>query len=774
MKNHLLLKQATAMVLSIMLILTAIPMVMSAESTNLYGKKLLVSGDSIASGWRDTAYEKSDYHNGGGWAARLENDYGMTVTKAAVAGQSLTVIENRGHIVQQLHNNKNNDYDYVLLQGGFNDAMGENKKGADYDNPEVAPYGEVSNSANVEDFNTDTFAGALEELFYYAKQYFPSAQIGFIITYQTPQSQYGGRTADVDAMRLQWNIAKEACKKWDIVCLDLFDGITASGESYSNLLDSNNINSPNFPGNGDNIHLSTAGYDLVTPYIAEWMQTDMQSDTQLDWEEVPDLSLDFEDTYLDSNGNPYYDNTAENWSAGNGRGSKAEAVTEADGNNAVRLTYDGENNNENYNANAVLNIYNPETKSKFVGTEGVTYTVSFDYKVEQTDGQALQLFIAPSNREQGYPYRNYAFQDTDMGPKAVMPNRETAFTEASGVITETTQGWVHTSVEYTAMAPVGGHTTYPIILLQTNGKVTSASTKGNYASVLIDNIKIELPKRALITCYNYDGSDKAFYIYDNTLFADLNTPSRRGWIFEGWYTDSEYTQKAADNELVGNYGAIYAKWSGDGDAMTPYKITDSINVDIKNVSSCTLSGSELNQISYVRNSMIDAAGSASVSDFYGSYVFSSEITVANSNEKFIIDNIQFTNPTSNTVMFYVELPDFEKSGAEWGLALGNRGICIYQNSNWIWTNISAGINRFDYCLNNKWVESTLSSEGVFTGLPSGYKRYIRIDLSALTYKNTVDFTGEYNTFVCGVFSGVLGTRNNLAVKVRYRLGSRNC
>ena len=34
--------------------------------------------------------------------------------------------------------------------------------------------------------------------------------------------------------------------------------------------------------------------------------------------------------------------------------------------------------------------------------------------------------------------------------------------------------------------------------------------------------------------------------------------------------------------------------------------------------------------------------------------------------------------------------------------------------------------------------------------------------------------GSYGPFGIAVFYGVPGTRNNLAVKVRYRHGSRNC
>ena len=120
----------------------------------------------------------------------------------------------------------------------------------------------------------------------------------------------------------------------------------------------------------------------------------------------------------------------------------------------------------------MLNLYDPAAKSKFVGTAGVTYTITFDYKVEETDGKELQLFIAPSNRSTGYPNGNPAFAGTDMGPKAVMPNRETAFTEASDVIREKTDEWVKASVEYTAQTAVDGQTVYPILLLQTNGNLS--------------------------------------------------------------------------------------------------------------------------------------------------------------------------------------------------------------------------------------------------------------------------------------------------------------
>lgn len=187
-------------------------------------------------------------------------------------------------------------------------------------------------------------------------------------------------------------------------------------------------------------------------------------------------------------------------------------------------------------------------------------------------------------------------------------------------------------------------------------------------------------------------------------------PAREGYFFDGWYTDASYTKKAGNEELVSQYTEIYAHWLGDGSAMTPQTITDYLTVTAtKSVSSCALDTSSLGEsVRFVRNSMLDAAGSGSVSDFYGSYVLSSEEAVANDGEKLVIDNIQIVSPSANTVLFYVELPDYERTNAAWGLGLGDRGICITQGSAWIWTDTGGGDLPFAYAMNNEWVESTIS------------------------------------------------------------------
>ncbi len=259
-----------------------------------------------------------------------------------------------------------------------------------------------------------------------------------------------------------------------------------------------------------------------------------------------DTTLDFEDTYYNVAGTIYYGSSAENWSAANGRGSNAELVTEESGNHAVRLSYDTENNNENYNANAVMNFYDKTTREKFVGTPGTNYTITFDYKVEETDGKELRLFIVPSCREKGYPVNAASFELTDMGPKAVMGGGDFPFDNpAADVLTEKTDGWKKAVVKYTAQEAYYGHTVYPILLLQTNGKTKDATHTGQraYASVLIDNIKIRETVYPLVKV----TSDGVYYPYDNesesltvtqsstALFDSDSIPSKNNALFVGWY-----------------------------------------------------------------------------------------------------------------------------------------------------------------------------------------------------------------------------------------------
>ena len=176
LKEHVTLKRITAITLIVTLLLTTLCVfpVGAEKADTVKGKTLLFAGDSIGAGWRDTD-GVDDFANSGGWAKRLADDYGMEVTAAATAGAPLSSIreaEGRPAIVNQLHTYKNSDFDYVILQGGFNDAMGTN---AEHTKETAAKLGKMTDNYSQSGFDTATFAGALENLFYYAKEYFSEA-----------------------------------------------------------------------------------------------------------------------------------------------------------------------------------------------------------------------------------------------------------------------------------------------------------------------------------------------------------------------------------------------------------------------------------------------------------------------------------------------------------------------------------------------------------------------------------------------------------------------
>ena len=210
----------------------------------LKGKSAVFFGDSIT------------WNEGISWAYKIE-DYGVYSTKAGVSGASVSTIR-ANRIITQLHGNQNPGYDYVVLHGGVNDAMSN------------GPIGEMSASFDLADFDTSTYAGALEEMFYYAHEYYPNSKIGYIVNYAVPLSatDANGKLGNYFA------VGKQICEKWNIPYIDLYSGIVPGTEdvTYSDLIDVNNPDSIYFPSAGD-VHTNEAGYEVLTPHIADWMTT---------------------------------------------------------------------------------------------------------------------------------------------------------------------------------------------------------------------------------------------------------------------------------------------------------------------------------------------------------------------------------------------------------------------------------------------------------------------------------------------------------------------
>lgn len=149
-------------------------------------------------------------------------------------------------IVTQILKHKNEKYDYVLLQGGVNDAMDE------------APLGKMSLSYELEDFDSSTYIGMLDITFYYLTKYYYGSSMGVMITYPTPNaSDYGwkGLTSSPDEY---YDVLRKICDKWEIPYIDFYK------EELSNVITEEEL--------PDGLHLNDQGYQKISPYLADFIQ----------------------------------------------------------------------------------------------------------------------------------------------------------------------------------------------------------------------------------------------------------------------------------------------------------------------------------------------------------------------------------------------------------------------------------------------------------------------------------------------------------------------
>ena len=224
-----------------------LPPMTDGTASSLYGKRALFAGDSISFGYADTPV-------GGvsrAWAGRLAYRYNMDCTNASVSGATLTAKYPANRILSQLTPHLADSYDYVILEGGFNDAN-PNGKGQD------APVGTVTPPGTEAGFDAATFVGALEELFATVHSAFPDARIGFILTYRTEKHP---AAAAVFATYVPAALA--ACEKWGVSCLNWFGDDTVNREVLA---------TDTYTYLRDGVHPGSAAYDRLTPYVAAFME----------------------------------------------------------------------------------------------------------------------------------------------------------------------------------------------------------------------------------------------------------------------------------------------------------------------------------------------------------------------------------------------------------------------------------------------------------------------------------------------------------------------
>ncbi len=220
----------------------------SAENP-LAGKSVLFVGDSICEAICEAAGGRWETGKSiTGWAGRIIENNGMTGANLGKSGASVSNCRGANMVVNQLaaQSQVNTDYDYVIMHGGVNDAW------------DSAPVGEMTEGFDGP-FVYSTFAGGLEDMFHYAKETFPNSQFGFIINFQLPSATYG-RLSD---MTEYVDMTIKICEKWEIPYLDLYNNESINGE----------LKGTTTAYLHDYIHPNKDGYDIITPYVENWLKT---------------------------------------------------------------------------------------------------------------------------------------------------------------------------------------------------------------------------------------------------------------------------------------------------------------------------------------------------------------------------------------------------------------------------------------------------------------------------------------------------------------------
>ncbi|MBQ9467517.1 MAG: SGNH/GDSL hydrolase family protein [Clostridia bacterium] len=208
----------------------------------LAGKKVLFCGDSICAA---SVYDYKD-QTFWGWAGRIASASGLSYINLGRDGASLSTCRGENRILTQIEKAKGEQFDMIVLHGGVNDAW------------DSWTPGKMTASFDLADFDTDTCAGGLEELFYYTKKYFPDTKICFVANFACPSSRIG-RIANMDEY---FDGILAICKKWGIPALDLYH----DGRFSETFKVQEKINTADF------VHPNGQGYDLLYLPIMKFME----------------------------------------------------------------------------------------------------------------------------------------------------------------------------------------------------------------------------------------------------------------------------------------------------------------------------------------------------------------------------------------------------------------------------------------------------------------------------------------------------------------------
>lgn len=221
----------------------------------LRGKKICVNGDSICYG--------AGYL--GGYTKIIADKNEMSYQNIAVSGATIAsgTFYSDGvtprHYISQTMVNLDNDGDYYIIEGGFNDA-GNNV------NPNANAYSDVISTVKPNDL-TNTL-NAMENICYELVVNHTGKKIGFIFPHRIFNNEWTVQTGNT--YNYHWGnykeLQKKVLKKWGVPFLDL-----AEVSGMNTIIDGI---ASTYTNNSDRVHPNELGYKtFYVPKIEAWMKT---------------------------------------------------------------------------------------------------------------------------------------------------------------------------------------------------------------------------------------------------------------------------------------------------------------------------------------------------------------------------------------------------------------------------------------------------------------------------------------------------------------------
>ncbi len=163
----------------------------SVPDSPINGKTVIFLGSSVTFGYGSFGVSFADF---------LEKTDGITAVKEAVSGTTLVDIKSNSYVSRMKKIDKNIKVDAFVCQLSTNDATKE------------MPLSEITDSFGMNNFDTQTVAGAIEYIIAYAKE-----------TWNCPVIFYTQAKYDSEHYAKMVDLLLEIQKKWDITVIDLWN-----------------------------------------------------------------------------------------------------------------------------------------------------------------------------------------------------------------------------------------------------------------------------------------------------------------------------------------------------------------------------------------------------------------------------------------------------------------------------------------------------------------------------------------------------------------------